>query len=295
MIRGAIETVPPTVVASSRLWVGALVLYVIMRQAGRRLPPFFIRTHNKGRIRRAWIWMIAIGVIGNTLPFFIFPWAQQYVDSGLAGVYMAFMPIWTIALAFFFAGETLNGRKLVGFALGFVGVIILMGPEVLKGAVDSDLRAQGGLLLATLLYAIAVVLTRLAPPIRPRVFAAGMMLVAAISSTPALLFSTININDWSATSIASIIGLGVFPTGLNGVLIIMLVRRVGAGFMALTNYFTPLWAVAIGALIYHERLEPGAFLALGVILLGVAISQRKGRLNPSPAIEPVAVADQTKS
>ncbi len=284
MIRSALETMPPVVITVGRLWLGAIVVYAIMRHAGRRLPPLFVRAGGRLRLRRSWVWMIIIGIVGVTLPFFIFPWAQQYVDSGLAGVYMAFMPIWTIALAFFFAGESLTGRKLTGFALGFIGVIVLMGPEVLKGAVGADLRAQAALLLATLCYAASVVLTRRAPSIRPRVFAAGMMLVAAITATPALLFVHIEADQWSLASIVSVVGLGIFPTGVNGVLIIMLIRRAGAGFMALTNYFTPIWAVAMGALIYHERIEAGAFVALALILIGVAVSQRKQNTAPGQTL-----------
>ena len=68
--------------------------------------------------------------------------------------------------------------------------------------------------------------------------------------------------------------LGVFPTGLNGVLIIMLIRRAGAGFMALSNYFIPLWAVGLGAIMFQERLDWNVLGALGVILAGVAVSQR---------------------
>lgn len=274
MIRTAVETVPPLGVAVGRIWVGAILLYILMRAAGRRLPPFFIRTKAGLRIRRSWKWMIAVGASGNLLPFFLFPWAQQYVASGLAGVYMAFMPIWTIALAYFFAGEALIRRKLAGFALGFAGVLFLMGPDVLKGALTSDVKAQAALLLATFLYATSAVLARRASPIRPRVFAAGMMMTSAIMATPAVFLIDFQLSDWSAASIASVIGLGVFPTGLNGVLIIMLIRRAGAGFMALSNYVTPLWAVALGAFVFGERLEATVFIALALILSGVAVSQR---------------------
>ncbi len=275
MIRMAVATIPPFAVAIGRIWVGALLLYILMRAAGRRLPPFFTRAHGRLRIRRAWRWMIAVGAVGNLAPFFLFPWAQQFIESGLAGVYMAFMPIWTIALAYFFANERLNGRKLAGFAMGFAGVMILMGPGVIRGVISSDIKAQAALLLATFLYAAAAVLARRAPPIRPRVFAAGMMIVAAIMASPAVFFIDLRTEDWSAASIVSVIGLGFFPTGLNGVLIIMLIRRAGAGFMALTNYITPLWAVAMGAVFFGETLDPAVFIALTVILAGVAISQRR--------------------
>ncbi|WP_375201281.1 DMT family transporter [Hyphococcus sp.] len=273
-IRKAVETAPPSVVAAGRLWVAAILVYLLMRAAGRRLPPFFIRSGNNWRIRRSWIWMIAVGASGNVLPFYLFPWAQQHVESGLAGVYMAFMPIWTVGLAYFFAGENLTARKVGGFALGFIGVLILMGPEALKGVMTSSFLAQAGLLLATFLYGVSAVLSRRAPPIRPRVFASGMLIVAAVMAIPALVFTDLKQDEWSAASLLSIVFLGVFPTGINGVLIIMLIRRAGAGFMALSNYITPLWAVGLGAVMYHERLDWNVLIALAIILTGVAVSQR---------------------
>ncbi|WP_425410117.1 DMT family transporter [Hyphococcus sp.] len=282
MIRTAVETMPPLAIAVGRIWVGALLLYILMRAAGRRLPPFFIRTNRKLHIRQSWKWMIAVGATGNLLPFFLFPWAQQFVESGLAGVYMAFMPIWTIVLAYVFAGETLNTRKMTGFALGFAGVVLLMGPDAVQGALSSDVKAQGALLFATFLYAASAVLARRAPPIRPRVFASGMMIVSAVMITPAIFLIDAQPENWSAAGIASVIGLGLFPTGLNGILIIILIRRAGAGFMALSNYVTPLWAVAMGAALFGERLEASVFVALALILSGVGVSQ-KVRLNRPPA------------
>ena len=227
--------------------------------------------------------MIAMGPVGNALPFLIFPYAQQYVESGLAGIFMAFMPLWTLLLAFLFANEKVGPQKLVGFALGFLGVVILMAPELQHGLQNSSLVAQLLLLLATFLYAASAVLARRAPPIRPRVFSAGFILSAAVISTPFLLLADFNPSDWRATSLASIFGLGLLPTGLNAILIIMLIRRAGAGFMSLANYITPVVAVALGALIFHERLQPNAYLALVVILVGVAVSQRKAR---KPALGP---------
>lgn len=274
MIRTAVETMPPGVVAVGRLWVGAILLYAVMRHAGRRFPPLFIRAKGRLHLRRSWGSMIAVGAIGYVLPFFLFPWAQQFVESGLAGVYMAFMPIWTLALAFFFAGEKANAKKLAGFVLGFAGVVILMGPDVIKGAGSADLRAQTALFIATLLYAVSAIFSRRAAPIRPRIFAAGVVLVGAILSTPALLFFEIHPAEWGAASLLSVIALGIGPTGIAAVLIIILIRRAGAGFMSLANYITPLWAVALGAIVFHERLEANAFIALGIILVGVAIAQR---------------------
>ena len=280
-IRIAVDAMPPATVAIGRLWIGAAALYVIMRVAGRRLPPLFVRSAQRWRIRRSWKWMIAVGVSGNVAPFFLFPWAQQYIESGLAGIYMAFMPIWTIVLAYFFAGEALNARRAFGFAMGFAGVAILIGPEVLKGVFDADLKAQAGLLLATLCYAVSAVLARRAPPIRPRVFSAGMMIAAACAASPALLVTPIDASAWSPGAIASVLALGVFCTGLTGYFVIILVRRVSAGFMALANYLIPVWAVIAGVVLFGERLSPNAVIALAVVLAGVAIDQRAGTAPPT--------------
>ena len=102
--------------------------------------------------------------------------------------------------------------------------------------------------------------------------------MGAVFATPALLIAgDLNISEWSAKSIAAVIALGVGPTGLAGVVIIVLIRRVGASFMALANYLTPIWAIIVGVIAFGERLAPSAFIALAVIFAGVAISQRRGR------------------
>jgi len=80
---------------------------------------------------------------------------------------------------------------------------------------------------------------------------------------------------------ASVVILGLGPTALAGIIIIMIIRRAGASFMALGNYFVPAIAVFLGAVLFHERLAPQAFIALAVILVGVAISQSRKR----PVIE----------
>jgi len=274
LIRTAVETMPPAAVAVGRLWVGAGFLYLVMRQAGRRFPPLLIRTTTRARMRRSWRWMIAVGVTGNVAPFFLFPWAQQHIESGLAGIYMAFMPIWTVVLAHVYAGEAMTFRKLFGFGLGFFGVVILMGPKALTGVIDADLRAQGALLLATLFYAVSAILARRAPPIRPRVFSAGMMLSAAVAASPAIAFFDMRVADWSLASMGSVAALGLFCTGLAGFLIINMIRRVGAGFMSLANYIIPVWAVLVGVVLFGERIGPNALVALVAILAGVAVSQR---------------------
>lgn len=274
-IRAAIETVPPPLVAIGRLWIAAAALFILMRAKRQSLPPVLIRTEDGMRLNAIWGSMIGVGIIGYSIPFLIFPWAQQFVESGLAGVYMAFMPLWTLGLAYFFADEKMSAFRVAGFLMGFAGVILLLGPEALSGVRQSGFVAQAGLLFATFCYAVSVVMTRRAPGASPRVFSAGAIAVGAAFATPALLLTPIIPADWSAKSIVSIFILGLGPTALAGFIIFTIVASVGASFMALANYVTPLVAVVLGALFYGERLDVSALFALALIFAGVAVSQRK--------------------
>ncbi len=274
LIQTSIETLPPLLVTVVRLWIGALLMTAIMFGTGRRFPPLFEQSDQGGRrIGRRWVFMALVGAPGTALPFFIFPWAQQYVESGLAGIYMAFMPIWTLGLAAVFTDEKLTGRKLVGFLLGLAGAVILLGPAALSGMAQSSLIAQIAVVFAALCYAGAAVITRRAPFVRPRVFAAGNLLAAAISATPALLFVQWDYEAWSISSMLATIALGIFPTGIGSIVIVILIQRVGASFMSYANYLVPLWAIVLGAVLFGERLSVNAFIALGVVSIGLAISQ----------------------
>lgn len=278
MIHEAVATIPPAAVAVVRLWLGAALMYAIMRAGGDKFPPLLVRENGRLTLQRQWRYVLAVSIVGYTGPFFIFPWAQQHVESGLAGVYMAFMPLWTLGLAFVFADEKLTPAKFGGFILGFAGVLILMGPDVVSGAARSSILAQAGLLLATLGYAISAVIMRRMPPLSSRTFAAGSILGGAVFATPALLLFDAKVAEWSLASMLSVIGLAVGPTGIAGLIIVFIIKRAGASFMALANYLVPVWAVILGAALFGERLEPRVFVALAIILLGVAISQRRVRL-----------------
>lgn len=280
-IHVALETAPPAIVTLGRLWIAAIALYGAMRIKGRRFPPFLVRTKAGLRPHRVWVWMSAVGIIGYTIPFFIFPWAQQFVPSGLAGVYMALMPIWTLVLAFLFADERLSRARIAGFVLAAAGVIVLMGPDAFVGVSRSSLAAQAGLLLATLFYAASAVMSRRAPPARRIVFSAGIVLMGAAFATPALFFTPIRPEAWSLASVMSIVALGFGPTALAGVIIIVIIRRAGASFMALANYIVPVFAVIAGAALFGERLGLNVFLALALIFTGVAVSQHRGRSQPA--------------
>jgi drug/metabolite transporter (DMT)-like permease len=263
----AVETAPPPLVAAGRLWVAAGFMAAYAYATGRRAMP----VREGGRFNRAWGHAAGVGLIGYALPLVMIPWAQQSVSSLLAGIYIAFMPIATVVLAALFADEPLTRRKALGFAGGTLGVLILIGPAALSGVLDASVLAQAVLLLAVTGYAVGGVLMRRAPAVPARSFALGFLLSAAVMATPPALAA-----GWEGVSLRSwlaILYLGLFPTGLTAVFIILVVRRVGAGFLSSSAYLSPIVAIALGVALRGEAVEPRYLLGLGAILVGMALAE----------------------
>jgi drug/metabolite transporter (DMT)-like permease len=146
----------------------------------------------------------------------------------------------------------------------------------MAGVKSSSVLAQGSLLIATICYAIAAVLSRRFHDVgSSRVFSAGILIAGAMIATPAIFLTEARMADWSIASLVSVVCLGVFQTGLAGVIFVLIIRRVSASFMSFANYLTPLWAVAMGAAVYGERLAPTVYAALALILAGVFVSRRQ--------------------
>ena len=181
---------------------------------------------------------------GNCVPFWLISWGQQGIDSGLAGILMAVMPITTLVLAHFFVrGERLNGAKAMGFGLGFVGVVALAGPNALL-----ELRGTGTALLYELailggavLYAVNAIVARRRPKGDALAAAAGVMIVGSIIMVPAAFSGGA---PWPATiggeAAAALAFLGIASTAAATVVFFKLIAIAGPTFVSLINYLIPV-------------------------------------------------------
>jgi len=265
--RIAVATLPPWTVVAGRIGIAALVLVAIVYALGRRLPP----------PGRAWLPFMVIAVIGNVIPFYLITWGQQVVESALAGILMAVMPLATIVLAhFLIAGEHLTRERAAGFALGFGGIVLLMGPAALAGIGGEAVRivSQLAVLGGALCYALQSVLTRLIVKGDVMVAAAGTLLVASVIVVPVALWLD---RPWqlapSLSSAAAVVWLGVGPTAVATILYFMLIRSAGPSFMSLVNYLSPGVAVMLGLLVMAETPSANAYFGLALILAGIAVTQ----------------------
>ncbi|HRP74086.1 MAG TPA: DMT family transporter [Rhodocyclaceae bacterium] len=263
----AVSSLAPATVVAGRLAIAAVLLCVWMIAARRRLPPF-------GPL---WGYFVAMSLLGNVLPFLLIGWGQQNIDSGLAGILMAVMPLTTLVLAHFFVdGERLTQMRAGGFVLGFAGIVILVGPQALTrlgGNVDA-LLGQIAVLGGAICYAVNTIVVRRRPPCDVRVTAAVVLAMSGLLTAP-LGAAHLPIPDLPDQAVWAVMLLGVICTAAATVVYFQLVAVAGPTFLSLINYLIPLWAVAMGMIFLAERPDWNALVALLLILAGIALSQRK--------------------
>ena len=279
----AVAAIAALDLVAGRFVLGTAVLLALLIVTRRRLPA-------GGRL---WLFIVAIALVGNCIPFLLISWGQQRIDSGLAGILMAIMPLTTVMLAHFFvAGERLNRFKAAGFLLGFLGIVVLMGPAVLL-----ELSGSGAVLLSQLsvlggavCYAVNTIIARHRPKSDALVAAAGVSLVACLIMAPVSAATGLpDLSTIPAPALMALAGLGVVSTALATVVYFKLIALAGPSFLSLINYLIPAWAVLAGMLVLGERPDWTAFAGLALILCGIALAETKGR----KAAEERAEAERT--
>lgn len=269
LVKEAVASVPPLWVTALRLSIGGAMLVPAVYLSGRRLPAD----------PAVWRWYTLLALTGSAAPYFLISWGTQFIASGLSGIFMAVMPLMVVVLAhLFLPDERLTPRKAAGFAIGFLGVIVLIGPGPLAGLEAGGIALLGQIAVigGALCYAVTGILSRLMPPSGSLEVAAAstaigglVALVAALGIDPAGIASAATFaGAWPVVSLA------LFPTGLAAILYYALLRSAGASFQSYCNYLIPVFAVIAGWLFHAEVLDWTALAGLALILAGIAVSRR---------------------
>lgn len=259
---------PPFWLAASRTTFGAILMTAIWTFLGR--PLFTEATSRTDRHN-----LVIIGALSSAIPFSLLAWGQQYVTSGFAGVSMAAVALIILPLAHFtVAGERMTPRKTVGFVIGFIGVVILIGAQALE-TTGAAFETPGRIacVLAASCYAIGSIMLRRLPNAHPIGLATVSLIIGALMTIP-LAFMIEGPPPMPAPKIlAVLVFLGLVPTAGANFLRVLVVRSAGPVFMSLVNYQVPIWSVVLGALILGEALPKSLLLAMILILIGVGLSQ----------------------
>jgi len=267
----ALASFPPSVLVAARILIATAVLFAFMRANGIRLPP----------LGRAWIPLLVMAVLGNVLPFQLIAWAQQYIDSSMAGILMAVMPLFVLTLAhFLLPGSKLTPYRVVGFVVGFAGVVTIIGPEALRG-LDKNTTLWGAIAVlgAALSYSLNSIYARRLGAANPVQLSAGMLVAASLLSLPGAAVDVPGIASPSVAAMASLAVLGLLSTGLATLIYFRLVQGPGPTFLSFVNYLVPPCAVLMGALFLDESVSSSVYVGLCLILSGIAFSELGARFN----------------
>ena len=249
----------PGLVALLRIVFGALTLAVI--PAARR------------SVRREdWPMIALLGVIWMAVPFVLFPYAQERIDSSLAGMINAAAPLFGAVVAAFIARALPSRARVLGLLVGFAGVVAIMGPE-LSGAEASGLGV-GLVLLATILDGFSFNITG---PLQQRNGALPVIwraqLVALVLDLPIGIWA-VGGSEFAWDSLIACVVLGAAGTALAYVWFSVLVGRVGATPGSITLYFVPAVAIVLGAVVRDETITISAIFGTALVVLGAYVVSR---------------------
>ena len=264
----SLESFSPIGVVSMRVLLGTLVLSGVLWAKGLDLP----------KDLKSWLIFLLFGLFGNLLPFSFISFGQQSVSSGVTGLLMASMPLFTMIMAHYFVpNERLNHYKLIGFSLGILGVLIIMYPSLTNA--DNTFYGIALILMASISYSMNSVMIRLLPQFNPIVAGVGMLMVGSLLIVPVWLYQdTPWQREYNQSAVLSIIWLGIGPTGFATLLYFAVIRNAGPTFLSNINYVIPVVAYFTGALVLGEMIEWQSLLALGLILVGIGIASKVSRV-----------------
>ena len=257
----ALAGLGPLTVVLGRVGIAAAALIVVVHARGLRLPTSV----------RDWRLLAGMAVLNNLVPFSLIAYGQLQVESGLASIYNATTPLFTVVLAHFFTRtEKLTALKALGVGFGIAGVAVLMGPDALK-QVDLVSLAQIAMLAAALSYAAAGIYGRQLNHLPNSVAAAGMLAASTVLLLPIAFIAEAPLEyrpGW--TVLAAVAGLALLSTAVAYLIYFRLLAAVGATNLLLVTFLIPLSAIFLGAAFLHETLGWNAFAGMALIFAGLA-------------------------
>jgi len=262
--------VPPFTLVFLRVLFAALSLLVLLHLFRMRFP----------RGVKAWSLLTATAFIGNAVPFSFIVWGQQYIQSSLAAILMATGPLFTLLLAHFAThDERMRPGKIVALGLGFIAVVVLVGPDALKG-IGSNVIGQLCILAAALAYSMASIIGRRFQDLglKPLPLATAQLCVAVLLLLPVMTGLeqpwTQDVPSWPV--VLAVVANGVLSTGIPYIIYFRILAVGGATNVMLVTFLVPLVAAVTGSLALNEQLEPRHFACMG--LLACALIAIDGRL-----------------
>jgi drug/metabolite transporter (DMT)-like permease len=261
----ALAAIPPLTLVVLRTGIAALALIAVLAATGRTLPSALA----------AWRGFLVMGLLNNAIPFALINWGQTRIDSGLAAILNATTPLFTVILAHVVTDdERLTRNRVAGIALGFAGVVVMIGPAALGGLGAAGL-GKLAVVAAALSYACAGLYGRRLRGLAPVTAACGMLVAATLIMLPLALVLDRPALPAGATIWEAVGALALFSTALAYIVYFRILATAGATNLLLVTFLIPVSALLLGGIVLGERPDAAAFAGMALIFLGlVAVDGR---------------------
>lgn len=271
-IKVAVEDLPPAAMTEVRVLAAGLLLaaYLAARVGGRRA----LR-----ELRDAWKPCLVLGVINAALPMTLVAWGEQHIDSSIAAIAQASVPIFVVLLSLrFLPHEPLGTSRVAGLAIGIAGVTLVTGFH--PGGNWWAIAGTLAVVLSSVSYASGGVFGQLQVHGTPGpVLAAGSMLAAALALLPFAVAAPPTQMP-GAAAVAGLVALILLPTVLGQLLLFRILRLHGSRRLSLVTYLMPAFAIVYGAVLLDEPVTAAALGGLALILVGVALASGQRLFGP---------------
>ena len=270
LIKVAGEELPPVYVALGRVGLGAITLLAIVAALRERLP----------RDPRLWGQLAILAVFWNSIPFVCFAWGEERASSVLAGIWNGTTPlIVLVLLAVALREERPTRDQVLGLILGFVGIVVVLGPW--EGVGGGSFAGQMAFLLAATCYAIGLVFSRRYLTGRPEsglVISAGQLTCAALQLAVIAPFTASPDLGLSGAAIGSMLALGILGTGVVYIMFFGVVRAAGAATGSSVGYLIVVFSTVLGIVVLGEEVAWHEPVGAALVIFALIFSQGHARL-----------------
>jgi drug/metabolite transporter (DMT)-like permease len=268
-IKIALQEVGPNMLVAFRALFGLLFGIVVI----------FIQRVQWPRPMRDWFPLLLLGLTNVAIPFFLISWGEQSIDSALASILDATVPLFTILIAHYLLhDDKITLPKVLGLLLGFAGVVVLMSKDLLNASTNSVL-GQAAVILASAFYAVSSVYVRKTTQDTPGILRSAVPLISAsaIMWLATFLFEQpVKMPQLGITWVA-LLWLGIFGSGLAFVMAYYLIHEIGPTRTTMVTYLFPLGGVLLGVTFLNEQLTWQLVTGAILIIMSLAVANWEPR------------------
>ncbi len=268
LMKVAVRDFPPAVIVCGRVTIGALILI-----------PIAIHQKVLKDAIRGWRYVLPYALFEMMIPWILITNAEKKISSGLAGLLIATVPIWSTIFASISGDKTVwHSKRLVGMLVGFVGLIGLVGYESIVGG--SDPLSIAMMLVTAMSYSYAVnMISQKLPDVSGIAINGLAMVFTAIAYAPLMIIQFPATNTISKEAAISLLTLGVFSTALAFISFFIVLKEIGPARASIGTYVNTAVAVVLGVLILSEPLTLGIIIGLPLVMIGSFLASRKPAVN----------------